>query len=197
MKRSIIFLSVIFLGAISYGQTAFEYFNIGLVKYNLHNYTGAIDDFTRAVEMNPEHAEAYNIRGAAKYQLGELDDAIEDFNRSIEINSRRTGGVRVTISDHAGNVIESRKPSRADPMLAPPYYNRALARYAKEDYLAAIEDYSLALENDPEIATAYYRRGLSKLKIQDIKGACTDLRKADEFGVSEASGYISEYCVND
>ena len=46
----------------------------------------AIKDFNRAIELNPNHADAYNGRGIAYRQIGKLTRAIADFDRSIELN---------------------------------------------------------------------------------------------------------------
>ena len=41
---------------------------------------------TKAIELNPQHADAYNNRGNAKYSLKEYKEAIKDFNQAIELN---------------------------------------------------------------------------------------------------------------
>ncbi len=46
---------------------------------------GAIEDYTKAIEINPKDADAYKFRGVAKDELGDYFDAILDFNKSIEL----------------------------------------------------------------------------------------------------------------
>ena len=41
------------------------YNNLGSAYNDLGNYRQAIDDFDRAIEINPDNAEAYNNRGRA------------------------------------------------------------------------------------------------------------------------------------
>ena len=46
----------------------------------------AIEDYTKAIELNPQHANAYHNRGLAWSKKGDRDKAIEDYNKAIELN---------------------------------------------------------------------------------------------------------------
>ena len=46
----------------------------------------AIAEYNKAIELNPEYAEAYYNRGLAHYHKGQYDQAISDYNKAIEIN---------------------------------------------------------------------------------------------------------------
>ncbi len=54
---------------LAYAQTVEDYFNSGKAKYKLKDYKGALQDFNKAIELNPKYPEAYNNRGIAKAQL--------------------------------------------------------------------------------------------------------------------------------
>ena len=41
---------------------------------------GAIADYTKAIKLNPNYADAYYNRGVAKSNLQDYDGAIADFN---------------------------------------------------------------------------------------------------------------------
>ena len=53
----------------SFGQTAKEYFDSGFDKADAKDYYGAISDYTKAIEINPNDARAYYSRGASKGNL--------------------------------------------------------------------------------------------------------------------------------
>jgi tetratricopeptide (TPR) repeat protein len=56
-------------------------------SYNyLDQYKRAINDYTRAIELDPEDAMAYNNRGIAYADLGQYKQAIRDYDRAIELN---------------------------------------------------------------------------------------------------------------
>ena len=40
-----------------------------MINYYLNDYQGAISDFTRVIEIDPSHAEAYYKRGLVKYLM--------------------------------------------------------------------------------------------------------------------------------
>jgi tetratricopeptide (TPR) repeat protein len=61
------------------------YNNRGNAYADLGNYSQAIDDCSRAIEINPGYAEAYYNRGNPYRRLGNYKQAIEDLSRAIEI----------------------------------------------------------------------------------------------------------------
>ena len=65
MKNLILTLTLL-VSFVSFGQTAKEYFNSGYDKAEAKDYYGAISDFTKAIEINPNDADAYNNRGISK-----------------------------------------------------------------------------------------------------------------------------------
>jgi hypothetical protein len=57
----------------------------GIAYKNLGNYRQAIEDYDRAIEINPGFAEGYSNRGNAYNEFGNYRQAIEDYGRAIEI----------------------------------------------------------------------------------------------------------------
>lgn len=84
----------------------------------LGDLPGAIADYNKAIEINPNHADAYNNRGNTRYKLGDQQRAIAEHNKAIEIN-----------------------PNYADA-----YYNRGAARNALGDNQSAIADMQKAAQ---------------------------------------------------
>ena len=68
---SIIILS--FFITIGYSQTAQEYEDRGNAKYDLKDYRGAIEEYTKAIRLNPNAADAYICRGNNKIELNDLN----------------------------------------------------------------------------------------------------------------------------
>ena len=66
-------------------EDAKAYTNRGVAKLKLGDYRGAIADFDRAIELNPDAAAACYGRGGAKSKLGDYEGAIADYSRAIEI----------------------------------------------------------------------------------------------------------------
>jgi tetratricopeptide (TPR) repeat protein len=108
-----------------------------------HQYDRAIADYTTAIQLNPEFAEAYNDRGFAYYLKGDVERAIADYTRAIELrpnypkayNSR---GVAYMAHGYgsAKSVPDFDRAIALDPHFRYAYINRANARLAPHPWLA-------------------------------------------------------------
>ena len=85
-------------------------------------YEKAIEDYTKAIELKPDLAIAYNNRGNAYKGKGEFDVAIQDFNKAIELN----------------------------PQFTIAYNNRGNAYRDKGEFDVAIQDFNKAIEVNPQ-----------------------------------------------
>ena len=56
------------------------------MKSDLNRYEAAIDDFNKALLLNPNEAQIYCAKGYAQAKLGKYEEAFLDFNKSIEMN---------------------------------------------------------------------------------------------------------------
>ena len=52
------------------------------------NYQQAINDFNKAIELNPKYAEAYNNRGNVYNELRNSDMAIQNFKRAAQLGNK-------------------------------------------------------------------------------------------------------------
>lgn len=50
---------------------AIEFLNLGLERFKQKDYQCAIAEYTRAIQISPKYAEAYNKRGLAYRELGD------------------------------------------------------------------------------------------------------------------------------
>ncbi len=66
-------------------KTAEDYLDSGNAKADLEDYKGAIQDYNKAIELNPDLAEAYYNRGVAKIFLGQKDDGCLDLSKAGEL----------------------------------------------------------------------------------------------------------------
>jgi tetratricopeptide (TPR) repeat protein len=85
MKQLIFLLLSFCLYTLGYSQTVKEYFDRGGTKFNLGDYRGAIADYNKAIELDPERASAYFGRGYAKYILGDINGACLDLSKAGEL----------------------------------------------------------------------------------------------------------------
>ncbi|HRT68111.1 MAG TPA: tetratricopeptide repeat protein, partial [Bacteroidota bacterium] len=48
-----------------------KYLDNGIAKYNEGDFNGALEQFSKAIEIDPEYADAYNNRGLVKDNIGD------------------------------------------------------------------------------------------------------------------------------
>jgi len=69
-----------------------EYFNLGLQGDLTYK---KIEDFTKALELNPRFADAYEKRGLLYYFLGKYDNVIQDFQTYVELAPAKAEAYRM------------------------------------------------------------------------------------------------------
>lgn len=79
MKKIIVIMFLLFcfsscFAAADNKKEAEFYFNQSLSKFLLKDYVGAIQDFSKAFELNPKNVEAYYNRGFSKSGVFSKDD---------------------------------------------------------------------------------------------------------------------------
>lgn len=165
----------------------YAYEKRGEVKAIIGDYSGAIADFTKAINLSLEEGEdswysttnLYYNRGLSKSELGDYRGAINDFSILIEESKFEMNGKVVYTGGYIANMA---------------FFARGIVKYKQNDFRGAVDDFSGYIKNGAEWSQAYFYRGLSKIYIDDIKGGCIDLSKAGELGDSEAYPLIRKYC---
>jgi tetratricopeptide (TPR) repeat protein len=176
----------------------------GLRKlYQLRDYSGAISDLSKAIEIAPERS-MFLARGRAKAHLKDYYGAIADFTLAIEFNQNpdykglmichayiERGKSKSKLNDHIGAIKDFNKAIEIHPKNSDAYFRRANSKADLENYHGAIEDYSKAIEIDSSDYYFYYNRGYSKAMVKDFYGAIADFTSAIFIKPNEADGYYS------
>ena len=117
-----------------------NYFAIGTSRADEKDYAAAIIEFDKAIQLNPEYAEAFMNRGASKMSLGKYKEALIDLNIAITL---------------AINYPEA-------------YKHRGTVKFSLKDTIGAIADISKAIEMEPTTYyTAYQSRAFIKNILKD------------------------------
>ncbi len=67
-------------------ETAEQFLNKGIECVKKGDYDQAILEYTKALELKPNDANIYNMRGNAYHGKGNYDQAILDFSKAIKLN---------------------------------------------------------------------------------------------------------------
>lgn len=152
--RGFVFISILFLSVSVYAQTPEEYLSKGNDDFKLGNFDRAIVEYTKAIDINPNLAKAYNNRGVAYAQEGSLSRAIADFTMAI-----------------ANNLKDAQA-----------HNNRGHA-YAQQGNLSqAIFDYTEAIKINAVYVKAYNNRGTAYYKLKEYDKAWADVHKIEMIG---------------
>jgi tetratricopeptide (TPR) repeat protein len=131
-------------------KEAEEFITTGDIKYKNRDYKGAIEEYTKAISINPKDEELWINRGNCYIKLEQYTEVIRDFSEVLFLN----------------------------PDLYYAYACRGWAKQKMESYNEAIQDYDRGLEINPNSDYLYCNRGIAKAKIGDIEGALQDYDEA-------------------
>ena len=163
--------------------------NSAKIKYAQGDYQGALSDYNRLLELDPQDLDALDNRSATKAQLGDYRGAIADANKSLRINPQNPkalnnrGAARVYLNDYQGALADFSKAIEINPRDAFAYTNRCAIKKELQDHQGAIADCSTAVEINPQDAFAYNNRGVSVYNLnRDAESACNDFKQAASLG---------------
>ncbi len=102
----------------------------------------AIEYYTKAIDLNPDDAEAYDLRGFAWLDLFELDKAIEDFEKAIQVDPE----YHIALA-HLGEIALGKNDYEKGEY----YYQKAIAIIPENiNYLSNLAVAKLQLNKDDE-----------------------------------------------
>lgn len=129
------------------------------VYLELGDTTAALNDASKAIELNPKGAiNGYIIRSnILMNDPKQLQPALADLDQVIRLIPREAGL----------------------------YVNRAFLRYKLDDYLGAMADYDYALQLEPLNLMALFNRSLLRMEVRDFNNAALDLDAILEINPSE------------
>lgn len=147
-----------------------NYFTSAAQKYQQGDFQGALNDYNRAIQINPSSANAYYNRGllkATKFQ--DPQGALADYDRAIKIKP----GYDAAYNNRGNLKVEQLK-----------------------DYQGALTDYNRAIKLKPRNADAYYNRGVLKYTLlNDRAGGISDMQQA--VNLSQRQGNANYQAAND
>lgn len=167
----------------------------GDVYQGLENYPSAIDDYTQAIEFNPQYASAYWQRALTYGAQGNYQEALADFDSSINLNPdyrsqlpsdsgysgayytrgniyRNDGNYELAIVDYTQALELNFEP------LEWIYYWRGVSYAGLGQNTLALNDYTEAININPSYFHAYYSRGNLYRRANDFESAITDYTTA-------------------
>lgn len=138
-------------------EEAEKYFDIGMECDKNKDFAGAINNFSKVIEIDPNNEYAYFNRGNIYCSLGKYKEAISDYTKTIEINA---------------NYIDA-------------YIGRGDTFDKINKYEEAIKDYNEVIKIDSEFQEFRFAIGVLYIKLKDLHNAKENFEKLIKFIESE------------
>jgi tetratricopeptide (TPR) repeat protein len=130
--------------------------------------------FTRAIELRPNYAVAYNNRGNAYSSFHKYRESSIDYETAIKLEPSYSnaysnrGGLLDDTGDTDGALEQFTFAIKIDCTNETAYFNRAIIYKQMSKYVNALSDLSIAHKNDPEFIFLY------RQELDHVKYACVD-----------------------
>ncbi len=200
MKRY--WISVLFMAAsiAGFAQDAKKLTQTGRELFEKREFMEALLNINKALELDPNYASAYYLRGNIKDNFDDRHGAMKDYNSAIEKNPKFTdayfarGNVKMKLQDYYGAIADFTSAITLNENHIEAYFNRGKAKQFLQAYEDAINDCTKIIQINPRNYDAYYLRGILRLDFGDFNNGCLDLSKAGELGDLKAYEVIREKC---
>jgi tetratricopeptide (TPR) repeat protein len=173
------------------------YTNLGSFFANMGQLNKAIENFDKAIALNPNDYLAHSNRGAAFEKMGQLDKAIKSYDRAVTLNPNdftayynrgitfeRMGQLKKAIEDFEQAIALNPNNYMAHNNMGILYSRTGL-------YDRSIESFNHSLDLNPDYAIAYNNRGLTYSFIGQYRRAIEDFNKAILLGYNYGSVYFN------
>lgn len=170
-------------------QNAGLYYQRANLRFQLGDLQGAITDYTHAIEMNGEYAQAYVNRGTARADRGDDQGAIDDYSAALALNpppgTQAAAYLNRCLSwsnlgDQTAALKDCNQAINLRPNHSLAYENRGLVRRRMQDLKGSMQDYTIALQLNPDSPEPYYNLALTRQALGDVEGALADFERALE-----------------
>jgi|GEM_PF-1874808 len=181
--KNLLFLPIVFCWySYGLGQTAKDFYEAGKEKHRQQDYSGAISDYTKAIDIDNNFSAAYESRASCRGLLADTIGAIADVSMAIKVENSDSAKAELYIhrgfwkeksGDYLGAIYDYGQAIKHYPT-GNGYFSRGKAKQILGDNRGAILDLDEDIKISPQSFSAYHFRGAAKLALGDNKGAETD-----------------------
>lgn len=160
------------------------YIKRGNAYTELQDCEKANEDFSIAIERNPNNALAYNNRALCYLSLGDLDNALNDQKKVIELyqydalayNNLGLIYLKRKMFSEAIKAFSTALQYSANNHLF--FYNRGNVYFQTQQYHKAIEDFKASSYSQPNFSDAYEYQGMAHIELKQWENAAISFSNA-------------------
>jgi tetratricopeptide (TPR) repeat protein len=176
-----------------------NYLNRGIFHGLIEDYSNAMKDLNKSIELNSTSMLAYFARANCRLKMTETIEKLKQTSDRMKVqvkneNKKTTETVIETVNDYTDILSDLAVCLEKNPKFSFAYFNQAYIKCKLHDYQGALDDLNKAIEIESDFAEAYFNRGLTRIFLDDIEGGALDLSKAGELGIQDAYNIIKRYC---
>lgn len=191
--------------------SSLPYWNRGQYRRNvLGIYDAALQDYTKAVQIDPKNPELYNSRGktyfdmamSGKYPPAQTADyrkkALEDYSNALQIGTLKpktqaeilinSGAAYGSQGDYLSALKSINRGLKVDPGNKNGYFNRSIVYYTINQPDSALADYRTYLQYDPNNHNIWYESGMllrtQNKNAESIESLTRCLRLKPDYGLA-------------
>jgi Tfp pilus assembly protein PilF len=150
------------------------YFNSGVSFYNQREFSKAIQDYQKVIELDPTYVEAYNNLGIIYQMVGDGKRAFDAYQKSTEINPRyekgyNNLGILLLIKDRYEEALEAfQKALSVNSNNIESHINLGILFKKTGQWEKAIESYQRALAINPLHRETHYNMALLYEQMENL-----------------------------
>ena len=152
-----------------------NYYNRGITKYYLKDFTKAIEDFDKEILKDSKTQGCHFFRALAKSEIKDYSGSIKDFDNALEIDSNLSeiyynrGNTKIELNDYTGAIKDYDKAIELNPKFIEVYNNRSILKCMLKDYEGTIADYDKIIELNPKDTTTIKNKEIIKSLLENSK----------------------------
>ncbi len=173
--------------------------NAGYEKLQINDYYGAIDVFTKAIQLNDGASEAFLGRAKAYLELENYEKALNDAGQATDMTPDEAAGYVLLSKIHSGlgnfelALDDVDLALQAEPKNPDAINQQALVLLYADETKEASKILDEQIKNNPDYGGFYYSRGILNNSRERYDRAVEDFNKAEELntGVDAFEIYIN------
>jgi len=141
----------------------------------------AIQDYDRAIQLNPRYSNAFNGRGVAYQDKGDNEHALQDYSEAIRLdpmNANAFNGrcwLRAAVGQLESALADCNESLKLRPGNSNTLDSRGFVYLRLGRWDEAFADADAALKGNPKNAWALYERGIAKRRKGEATAGDTDI----------------------